>query len=112
MSKVMGTEDSCPMEKALNILSGKWKLQILWRLSVRERRFNELKNELANISAKSLSTQLRELEADKMIERIVVTESPLKVEYHITMVGNSLKPFFKSLCEWGEYYKTRIKIEK
>ena len=111
MARSLEIGNSCPMEKALNILSGKWKLQILWRLSIKERRFNELKSELHNISSKSLTVQLRELEEDNMIERVVIAESPIKVEYHITEIGNSLTPFFKSLCEWGKYYKEVTSVQ-
>lgn len=62
MAKSKNLTDSCPMDITINILSGKWKLSILWHLSQNVVRFNELQRLLPNITQKTLTMQLRELE--------------------------------------------------
>jgi DNA-binding HxlR family transcriptional regulator len=94
------------MELGINILSGKWRLPILWRISTKESiRFNELQRSLGNITTKTLTQQLRELEEQKIIMRIVYPEVPPKVEYSLTEIGKTIIPILKSLCDWGVAYK-------
>ena len=67
MSKTEAVSNACPMELGINILSGKWKLRILWNLYIKKVvRFNELKRNLGNITTKTLTNQLRELEEQKI----------------------------------------------
>lgn len=103
---------SCPMDVTLNILRGKWKLAILWHLSKGVIRFNELQRLLPNITQKTLTMQLRELESDRVIYRKVYAEVPPKVEYGITEIGESLKPILTSMCEWGKNYIKSEEIAK
>lgn len=76
MSKSIDLESNCPMNLTINILSGKWKIAILWHLSRGTIRFNELQRLLTNITQKTLTMQLRELERDGIIYREVYPESP------------------------------------
>ena len=93
------------MEIGLNVLSGKWKLKILWQISKGAVRFNELQRRLGEITTKTLTQQLRELEDQKIIQRTVYPENPPKVEYALTELGESISPVLKSLCDWGTNYQ-------
>lgn len=107
MAKTMGITDQCPVEVGLNILSGKWKLRILWHVSKQPVRFNELQRLLGAITTKTLTGQLRELEEQGIVRRIVYPEIPPKVEYSMTELGKTIQPVLKSLCEWGTSYQKK-----
>ena len=105
MSKTEAVSNACPMELGINILSGKWKLRILWILYIKKVvRFNELQRNLGNITTKTLTEQLRELEDKKIIKRTIYPEIPPKVEYSLTDIGNTIGPVLKTLCDWGNDY--------
>lgn len=105
MSKTEAVSNACPMELGINILSGKWKLRILWNLYIKKVvRFNELQRNLGNITTKTLTEQLRELEDKKIIKRTIYPEIPPKVEYSLTDIGNTIGPVLKTLCDWGNEY--------
>ena len=105
MSKTEAVSNACPMELGINILSGKWKLRILRNLYIKKVvRFNELQRNLGNITTKTLTEQLRELEDKKIIKRTIYPESPPKVEYSLTEIGSSIEPVLKTLCDWGNDY--------
>ena len=105
MAKVQAVDEQCPVELGLNILSGKWKLKILWHLSKGTIRFNELQRLLGNITTKTLTEQLRELEEARIILRTVFPEVPPRVEYSLSEMGCTLKPILSELCEWGKTYQ-------
>ncbi|AQS05826.1 winged helix-turn-helix transcriptional regulator [Clostridium beijerinckii] len=108
MSKSIDLESNCPMNLTINILSGKWKIAILWHLSRGTIRFNELQRLLTNITQKTLTMQLRELERDGIIYREVYPESPPRVEYGLTSIGESMTPILSAMCDWGKGYKKLI----
>lgn len=100
MSKTEAVSNACPMELGINILSGKWKLRILRNLYIKKVvRFNELQRNLENITTKTLTEQLRELEDKKMIKRTIDPEIPPRVEYSLTDIGSSIDPVLKTLCD-------------
>ena len=112
MSKTEAVSNACPMELGINILSGKWKLRILWNLYIKKVvRFNELQRNLGNITTKTLTEQLRELEDKKIIKRTIYPEIPPKVEYSLTETGHSLKPILESMDKWGVNYREKTKYE-
>ena len=87
----------------LSLISGKHKMVILYCLMEFEPvRFNELRRYLKNISDKTLSTNLKELEADDLIKRTEYPQVPPKVEYTLTERGKSLMEVLDQLCVWGE----------
>lgn len=94
--------ENCPIEAALDVIGGKWKGVILSRLTDQTRRFNELKRTIPRITQRMLTTQLRELERDKLISRKVYAEVPPRVEYSLTAKGRSLQPVLKALLDWGQ----------
>jgi DNA-binding HxlR family transcriptional regulator len=109
MAKAEIVKDICPMALGINILSGRWKLQIIWRIYRKEIvRFNELQKSLGNITTKTLTQQLRELEEERIIRRTVYAQVPPKVEYSLTDIGKTISPVLKSLCDWGEEYQKLI----
>ena len=86
----------------LSLISGKYKPVILYCLMEYEPvRFNEMRRYLGNISDKTLSQNLKELEADELITRTVYAQIPPKVEYNLTGRGNSLVKILDKLCDWG-----------
>jgi len=91
----------CPLEASLKLLAGAWTPQILWYLRTEARRFGDLKRDLENISAKVLTTRLKELEKRGVITREVKPTSPPTVEYALTNLGRKLGPILESIAEVG-----------
>lgn len=91
-----------PVEAALEVIGGKWKVVILCHLIHGKKRTSELKKLMPGITQKMLTQQLRELEEDNVILREVYNQVPPKVEYSLTEYGWSLKTILDSLCAWGE----------
>ncbi|NME83173.1 helix-turn-helix domain-containing protein [Clostridium sp. SM-530-WT-3G] len=86
----------------MSLISGKWKMHILFLLSRRENfRYGELKRKLGKITHKMLSNQLKELEKDDLIIRTQYNEVPPKVEYSLSERGKSLMPVLNAICIWG-----------
>ncbi|MBG9474498.1 winged helix-turn-helix transcriptional regulator [Priestia megaterium] len=97
-------KEVCPVTQTQDIIAGKWKIIILWHLSTKTRRFNELQRLLPNISKGILTRQLRELEEDQMVHREVYKEVPPKVEYSLTPLSKSFLPILHSMGEWSKKY--------
>jgi DNA-binding HxlR family transcriptional regulator len=94
----------CPVQAAIKVLSGKWKVQILWHLSFGQLRFAKLHKKLGKISEKVLTDQLRQLESDGVIQRHVFPSVPPAVSYALNAQGEKLMPMMESLCEWGSVH--------
>lgn len=94
-----------PVELALEIIGGKWKMPILWRLKEKPWRYGELKKSLGQITHKMLTEQLRELERDGLLHREVYQVVPPKVEYSLTAKGETTIPIIESLREWGAAFR-------
>ena len=94
---------ACPVETCLEMLSGKWKPRILWKLHQHDVvRFNELRREISGgITAKMLTQQLRELESDGLVTRTVYAEVPPRVEYRLSEFGQTLRPVLDAIAGWG-----------
>ncbi|MQA17209.1 MAG: transcriptional regulator [Pseudonocardiaceae bacterium] len=96
---------TCPTEVAIEVVGGKWKLVILEHLTSGVWRFSELQRAVPTVTARMLTRQLRELEADKLVLRTVYPEVPPRVEYSLTQTGRSLEPLLAALRAWGEQYR-------
>ncbi|MBM7705046.1 winged helix-turn-helix transcriptional regulator [Metabacillus iocasae] len=96
-----------PVEAALELIGGKWKVVIMCHLILGTRRTSELKRLMPGISQKMLTQQLKELEADNLIHREVFNEVPPRVEYSLTEYGWTLKEILDLLCAWGEVHIER-----
>jgi DNA-binding HxlR family transcriptional regulator len=92
------------MRRAFSLLSGKWKLEILWLLNSRVHRFGELRKAIPGITQHMLTAQLRDLEADGLISRTVFAEVPPRVEYEMTQKARGLGPAMKALTVWWNEY--------
>ena len=89
--------------RAIAMLEGRWKLVILFHLfGGKTLRFSDLERAIDGISQKMLSQQLRQLEKDRIVTRVVHAEVPPKVEYHVTDWGQSLCPALDQLLTWAE----------
>jgi DNA-binding HxlR family transcriptional regulator len=97
----MKANHGCPVQATINVISGKWKVQILWHLSFEKLRFAELRRKLGRISEKVLTDQLRQLESDGVIKREVTPTVPPMVAYSLNAEGEKLVPLMESLCDWG-----------
>ena len=102
------TLPQCPVATTVQLIGSKWKLLILRNLMARPWRFNELKRSLEGISQKVLTDALRALETDGIIRRTVYAEVPLRVEYALTELGETLRPILISMESWGLDYKARF----
>lgn len=101
-------KQNCGMAYTLSVLNGRWKPTIIWQLLEHKRlRFGVLKKSIEGISERVLSTQLRELEADRLIVRMVYNEVPPRVEYELSELGLSLRPLLDSMTEWGYMHRER-----
>lgn len=101
----------CGMAYALTLIGGRWKVGILWRISLGPIRYNALRDGVAGISERMLSLQLKELERDGLISKIVYGEVPPRVEYELTEMGKSLKPVLQMLSNWGDDMKEAKGLE-
>ncbi|WP_413789420.1 winged helix-turn-helix transcriptional regulator [Gallibacterium faecale] len=102
------SDQPCPIEIALDIIGGKWKGVILYRLLGGTKRFNELQKLCRNITQRTLTLQLRSLENDGLVKRTVYAEVPPRVEYTLTPLGASMEPIIQALFDWGVEYKQKI----
>lgn len=103
MDKLCYISNKEPFEYTLSIISGKWKLKIIYLLACSGTlRYGELKKNIEGITHKMLSSQLKELENEKIILREEYPQVPPKVEYSLELKGQSLIPLIRDICEWGK----------
>ena len=95
--------DKCPLNYAMSIIGGKWKMQIICALNNRGTlRYNELRRKMDGISNTVLASSLRELEEEGLVIRKEYVEVPIRVEYSTTTLCDRLMPILESLSDWGE----------
>jgi len=93
----------CAVEAAISLIDGKWKCVIIFHLMEEEvLRFNEIRRRIPGVTQRMLTNQLRDLEADGLIERKVYAQVPPKVEYSLSELGRSLQPILLALKDWGD----------
>ena len=95
---------SCPVEAAMDVIGGKYKAQIVYELIGGTRRYNEIQKAIPQATPRMMSKQLKELEEDGVINRVLYPVVPPKTEYSLTEFGETLVPIVRSLCSWGEHY--------
>ena len=109
-SQIPGTElPPCPVETTLMLISDRWKVLILRDLMPGTKRFGELKKSIGHVTQKVLTANLREMEAQGLLQRKVYAEVPPRLEYTLTDLGRSLKPVLDAMCSWGEQYKASMR---
>jgi DNA-binding HxlR family transcriptional regulator len=103
--------ENCPVTATMNVIGGKWKILILWLIFNEINRFGKMSMILKAISKQMLTTQLRELEQDGIIKRVIYPEIPPRVEYFLTEKGNSLLPIIDLMKDWGyEHVKPHASV--
>ena len=93
---------NCGVTHFLNRIGGKWKVLVIYAIDNKVNRFSSLHKLIQDISKQMLVNQLRELEEDKIIDRIIYPEIPPRVEYKLTKYGKSLMPVIDVIQRWGE----------
>ena len=95
--------EKCPLNYAMSIIGGKWKMQIICALNNKGTlRYNQLRRKMDKISNTALAAALKELEEEGLVTRKVYMEVPIKVEYSTTELCDRLMPILESLSDWGE----------
>ncbi|MCE3297066.1 MAG: transcriptional regulator, HxlR family [Crocinitomicaceae bacterium] len=97
---------------ALYVIGGKWKLRIIIALQDGKKRFNEIQRTVPGISARVLSHELKELELNGFVRRMVYTESPVVIEYELTGYSDTLEQVLDSLVSWGEMHREKLRVER
>jgi len=94
---------------AMDVLSGKWKISIISSICYyNKRRFSDILNDVQGISNKMLSKELKELEINKLVTRIVLDTQPISVQYQLTEYGLTLKTIINNLSAWGIEHRKMI----
>ena len=94
---------------ALYVIGGKWKLRIIVALKEGTKRFNEMQRLIEGISAKVLSTELKDLELNGFVRRNVFTGIPVVVEYELTEYADTLGDVLQTLSEWGAMHREKVR---
>lgn len=106
-------EDWCPITATATLIGKKWHPVVIHRLlTVGPLGFNALKDELGGISSKVLSDVLEDLEEKQLVDRAVINEKPVRVEYSLTDLGESLAPVIEAMADWGCEYLTAAADEE
>jgi DNA-binding HxlR family transcriptional regulator len=102
---------SCAVDVALDVLGGKWTIQVLWFLSQGVQRFGQLRKSIPGITQKVLTRELRALEGHGIVRRKAYAQVPPRVEYSITAYGRTLNPLLDAMCEWGMAHARRRSLD-
>ena len=97
-------EYKCSVSVTLDIFNDRWKLAIIWHLLENNKRFKELHEDICEITQKTLTVKLKELEEKNIINREVFAEVPPKVVYSLTDIGKKLTPVLQEMYKWGINY--------
>lgn len=97
--------EPCPIERGMRVIGGKWKGSILWHLKDGPVRFNALARALGGATRKIVNERLKEMEAQGLVTRTVVSERPIAVVYELTEFGRSALGVLEELLEWCEEHE-------
>jgi len=92
----------------LEVIQGKWRIPIILSLTFGNKRFGEIHRDIAAISPKMLSQELKALETNKIITRTLYDSMPVTVEYSLTPLGASMKPLLDEILNWGIHFRKEI----
>ncbi len=102
----------CSVETTTRILGGRWKAPLLEQLFQGEKRFSELRRCVPAITQKTLSQQLRELQCAGIVARTVYPDTPPRVVYSVTPLGETLRPLLDTMCKWGKSHSAAMALKK
>ncbi|MDE6311386.1 MAG: helix-turn-helix transcriptional regulator [Muribaculaceae bacterium] len=112
-SLVDAFDPKCPIRNILARFSEKWGLLVIYTLTLKSRtRFNELRKEIPDISARMLSATLNTLVSDGLVERYAYNTVPPTVEYSLSEIGKTLVPYLESLIGWAKEYSEQIMMHR
>ena len=120
MKKVISLKDAkaCPIQyilavnDTLNVFNGKWKMPIIGSLLFEKRRFTEIQRNIPKITPRMLSKELRDLETNGVVKRIVYDSIPISVEYELTESAKMLSGVLDKMLEWGLQHRQRVMGKK
>ena len=96
----------CDLSFAVSLIDARWKLQIISSLESGKQRFTDIKREFPQITDRMLAMQLRALEKDGLIKRIIIEDTPLRAAYELSETGRQLIPILGLLSEWGAKHRS------
>jgi DNA-binding HxlR family transcriptional regulator len=97
-----------PVRDALDVINGKWKLPIIISVGVGNQRFIDVQESIPGITPKALAKELKYLEQNQLIKRIITDDYPVKVTYRLTSYAATLKPVIEALKDWGSIHRKKI----
>jgi len=112
MEPGMKSPPLCPVETTVRIVGGRWKAAVLEQLFRDAQRFSELKRAIPGITQRTLSQQLRALQTAGIVDRTVYPDTPPRVVYAITALGESLRPLLDAMCRWGKSHSAAMALKK
>jgi len=100
--KTVQPKENCPVSRTLELLGGKWTSRVIFELQKSDTvRFGELKRRMSGITNTMLSSTLKALEENGIVERVQYSEMPVRVEYNLTEAGKKMLPIFYEIAVWG-----------
>ncbi|MBK9936002.1 MAG: winged helix-turn-helix transcriptional regulator [Cytophagaceae bacterium] len=100
-------EHRCTLKEILDIMGGKWAIPIIYSLLEGTKRFKELERTIPNINTRMLVKELKNIEANEILKRVVYATVPPTVEYTLTLKGKKLRPVIDELRKWGEEFAVK-----
>jgi DNA-binding HxlR family transcriptional regulator len=97
-----------PVRDALDVMMGKWKLPIIISVGTGNERFTDIQESIPGITPKVLAKELKELEQNHLVKRIITEDYPVKISYKLTAHANTLNPIIMALKEWGLNHRKKI----
>jgi DNA-binding HxlR family transcriptional regulator len=96
---------------ALEVIQGKWRIPIIISLLYGNKRFGEIQRDIADISPKMLSQELKALEMNKIIKRTLYDTMPVTTEYSLTDLGRSMKDMLDGILNWGIHFRKKVVVK-
>jgi len=110
--KAYTKRDVMYIQDTLYVLSGKWKIMILMALAAGDKRFMEINKSIPKITTRMLSKELKQMEVNKLIKRVVHNDYPVWVEYTFTEYSKALAPIIEEMLKWGTAHRQEIFNDK
>lgn len=107
-AKACSIEYVLAINDAMNVISGKWKLPIISTLLFEKKRFTEIQRNIPKITPRMLSKELKDLEMNGIVKRIVYDTTPVSVEYELTSSAKSLGHVLDTMLEWGLKHRKAV----
>ncbi len=97
-----------PVRDALDVINGKWKLPIIISVGVGNERFTDIQESIPGLTPKVLAKELKELEQNQLIKRVVINDYPVKISYKLENYADTLSPIIYALKDWGLNHRMKL----